>query len=342
MDKSKQLIIAVGVLAVLVSVTLFMRRDPFEKLPKPDYASLLPSRTEGSIDRMMVKNKTGSITVEKRGDKWLITEPQELPAEESIMKEVASSMERLAIVDLASENKERQAEYGVAKESPDRIEVKAFSKGNEVLAFFGGGITPGSTGSFIVIPSAPDKVYSTGEPLPFVLSHGIKDWRNRSIVQIPGDDIERLQLTNAKGTLDVEKDAQNQWHKKDDPTWQADPDRLIQLTSLLSKLLWADVIDTPDPATDTGFQFPWAKITVTAKGKDTVILVGKELEAPKGNTWVKVEGDSKLYQIRKPQSERFAREPDFYKGEPAEKAAPEKPDNGTAAPKPEQPMQAPR
>jgi hypothetical protein len=316
MNKGRQLIIASVILAVLVIIALQMQRDPFEKSGKQDYSDLLPARAQGSIDKIVVKNRESSLTAEKRGEAWWISEPLELAADSEGIKSAAAFLEKMSIKDIASKNKERQSEYGL-KDGTERVDVKAFSKGVELLSFAAGKATPDFQGSFILLSGDPDTVYSTDEPLPFLLRKGVKDWRNKFIVDIPKDDLERIQLVNAKGALDLEKDAQSNWVKKDDPQWKIDTNRLNQLITAFSRLTWADVADEPDPAVDYGFQKPRAKLSMAAKGKEYVVTVGNELEQPKGNTWIRAEGDPKLYQVRKPLVERITRDWEYYReGEP--------------------------
>jgi len=325
MNKGKQLIIALAVLALLIVITLQMRRDPFERSSKQDYSTLLPKRTEGSIDKIVVKNKEASLTAEKRGDTWWISEPRELSADKNGIESAVAFLEKMTVADIASKNKERQSEYGL-KDSPDMVEVKAFSKGVELLDFKAGKVTPDFRGSFILPASDPETVYSTSEPAPSLFNKGVRQWRSKYIVDIPRDDVERLQLINAKGTLELEKDSQSNWIKKDDPQWKIDSNRLNQLILTFTRLAWAEVVDDPDPAFDYGFQKPQAKLSMTAKGKEYVVTVGKELDQPKGNTWILAEGDSKLYQVRKPQVEKITGDWGYYREgmpEPKSEAKPE-------------------
>jgi len=142
MNKGKQLIVALLVLGVLIGAALLVWRDPFEKGTKPDYSAMLPARSEGCIDKVKVTNKEGTITVEKRGDSWWLIEPRELPADDGQLKAAAAALEKIALVDTASKKQERQAEYGLAKDNPERIQVKAFAAGQEVLSFAPASVYP--------------------------------------------------------------------------------------------------------------------------------------------------------------------------------------------------------
>ncbi len=312
------MIVAVLVLAVLAAVAVWMKRDPFESKTKPDYSKLLPARAEGSIDKIAIKKKDSVITAEKRENGWWITEPRQARADDNALKEVADTLEKVGIDDIASKKKERQPEYGLSEDSPDYVEVKAFSGGSEVLSFVSGKQTPDFRGSFIRLATDVDTVFITNEPMPAIFDNDFNEWRGKHILDVPVADFERLRLTNAQGSLELEKDAEGKWRKKDDPNWYADQNRLSQVMNVLGRLPWAEIVDEPEATTDYGFQTPTASAALSAKGKDYELIIGKELEEPKSNYWAKLEGDTKIYQVRKPQVDRLTKEFDFYKGEPPE------------------------
>jgi hypothetical protein len=316
MNKRKQLVIALVVLGVLIVAALLVRRDPFEKGRNVDYLDLIAYRPAESIDRIAVTNKEGSVTAEKRSDGWWIIEPRQLPADDNQLKNAAALLEIIVVVDTASKKPERQAEYGLAKDSAERIEVKAFAAGNEVLNFAAGKHTPDGQGTFIVLTKDPNTVYVISKPLPPILNSGIMEWRSRVALDLPRETIERIQVVNNKGVLDLEKESGDTWRKKNDPDWQADNVRFGQVIGAFNRLTWVEVLDQPDPTVDYGFKTPQAKVTATAGGKDNVVIFGKDVEGSTGNCWLKVENDPKVYQVRKAILDRFTRDFDYYKGEP--------------------------
>ena len=316
MNKHKQLVVALVVLGVLIGAALLVRRDPFQKGPKLEYLDLIPYRSPESIDKIAVTNKEGSVTAEKHGDGWWITEPRQLPADDGRMKSAEALLEIIVVVDTASKKPERQAEYGLAKDSAERIEVKVFAAGKEVLNCAAGKHTPDGQGTFIVLAKDPNTVYVTSKALPPILSSGLKEWRSKVALDLPRETMERIQVVNSKGTLDLEKEGGDKWRKQDDPTWQADNARFGQVIDAFTRLTWVEVVDEPDPAVDYGFRTPQAKVTATAGGKNHVVMFGNDVEGTIGNCWLKVENDPKVYQVRKVILDRFTRDIDYYKGEP--------------------------
>jgi hypothetical protein len=315
MNKGKQLMIALLVLGGLIGATLMVWRDPFEKVSGKNYSSLFPTRSEGSIDRIAVINKEGSITAEKRGDNWWITDPKALPADSGQLKAAAATLEKMSIVDAASKKQERQVEYGLAKDSPERMEVKAFAAGTEVLDFAAGKRSPDGQGTFILLAKDPNTVYVASESVPFIFGRTLKEWRSKTILDLGREAIDRIQITNSKGMLDLVKETGDQWQKKDDPSWHADNVRLGQVLDTFTRLPWVDVVDDPDPSVDYGFDAPQARTAATAENKDYVLVFGKDVEGPGGNCWLKLDGDPKVYQVRKAILDRFTRDFDTYRGE---------------------------
>ncbi len=315
MNKGKQLIVAFLVLGALVGAALLVWRDPFEKSSRLDYSGLLPARQEGSIDRITVTTKEGPITADKRGDTWWISAPRELAADDGQLKAAAASLEKMAVVDTASKKPERQAEYGLAKDSPERIEVQASAAGKEVLNLAAGKRAPDGGGSFIVLSKEPGTVYVTSVALPSLFNRDLKEWRTKAVLSLPRETIERIQVVTGKGTLELEKISGDTWQKKGDASWQVDIARFGQVLDALSRLSWVEILDDPQLAVDYGFTTPPAKVTATAGGKDYVLVFGKDVEGTTGNCWLKIEGDPKVYQVRKAILDRFTRDFDYYRGE---------------------------
>jgi len=83
-----------------------------------------------------------------------------------------------------------------------------------------------------------------------------------------------------------------------------------------SRLTWVDVVEEPNLAVDYGFNAPPARVIATAGDKDYVLTFGKDVEGTTGNCWLKIEGDPKVYQVRKAILDRFTRDFDYYRGEP--------------------------
>ena len=315
MQKGKQLIVAFLVLGILIGAALLVWRDPFERSTRPDYSTLLPARSEGSIDSITATTKEGSISAEKRGDTWWLVQPHELAADDGLLKAAQASLEKIAVADMASKKQERQAEYGLAKESAERIEVKASAAGKEVLNFAAGKRTPDGGGVFIVLAGDPNTVYTTAGALSSIFGAGIKEWRSKMVLDLPRESIDRIRVVNSQGTFDVEKESGDQWRKKDDPNWPVDAARMGQVIGAFSRLPWVELVDEPQLVVDYGFNTPQAKVTVTAGGKDYILTFGKDAEGSPGNCWVKIEGDPKVYQIKKAILDRFTRNFDYYRSE---------------------------
>jgi hypothetical protein len=315
MGKGKHLIIAVVLLGGLVAAALLLQRDPFKQAARQDLSGVLPSRAEGSIDRIAVTNREGSLVVEKRGGNWWLIEPKELRADDTVINSAAAALEKLSLTDVVSRKKERQGEYGLSKEMPEYLEMKAYAGGQELLGLAAGKRTPDMQGTFILLAKEPDTVYSASALMPPVFSRGIQDWRSKLVLDLPQNSIEEIQMVTEKGSLVLVKEGENSWHKKDDPNWHADKVRLGSLMSSFTRLSWTQIVDEPVAAVDYGFQKPAARVTVTAGGLQHVLTFGNETGEGPGNVWLKVEGDPKVYQIRKPLLERFTKDFEFYRGE---------------------------
>lgn len=316
MNKGRQLVVALLVLGILVVAALLLWRDPFDKRSRTDYSALLPFRSDGSIDRIVVTGKEGLIAAEKRNGIWWITEPREFLADEARLKAAATALEIMTVVDTASQKPERQPEYGFATADPERIEVKAFSSGKEVLNLAAGKRTPDGQGTFIVLTSDPKIVYVTSSVLPPLLGSGPMDWRSKLVLNLAPDAIARVRMENGGGTLELVKESDGRWRREDDSTWYADDIRFGQVLGALSRLSWLEVIDEPIAAVDYGFGTPQARITATAGGTDHVLVFGRDVEGTSGKCWMKKEADPKVYQVGKTLLDRFTRDFEFYRGEP--------------------------
>lgn len=315
MGKGKQLIAALLVLGALIAAALLLQRDPFEKATKPNLSGVLPNRPEGSIDRIDIESREGAFTVEKRADGWWLVKPKEMRADDGVVQAAVGTLEKMNLVDVISQKKDRQPEYGLVKDYSEYAEVRAHAGGKEVLNLAVGKRTPDQQGSFVRLAANPETVYSTSPALPAVLGRGIQDWRSKVIMNLPVEALDRVKITHAKGSFEAVKDAAGDWQRVGDPAWPLDKAKFGQLLGSFSRLTWVKVLDEPEPGTDYGFNTPAATVSITSDGKDRVLIIGGDAGEPSGATWVQLDGDPRVYQVRKSVTERFTRDFEFYRGE---------------------------
>jgi len=336
-----KLVVSAAVFAVLLVLVILFRKDPYEASKPENFDGVLPKVEIDSLDKIEVTEGEESFTVEKRGEEWLITAPAEYKTDETWKTTVVDKLEGLEVTRLASEKKEKHAGFEVDDKG---TRVKAFAAGREVLSLIIGKITPDYQSTFVRTPDS-EKVYVVDGAIAGSFKKGVKEWRNKYIINVDQNSLNELSLktgeteikfTRSEGAPAAEApapaegeeapapQAKKEWKLDGSDAFKVDATRIDSVLAGLAKLRWNEVVDAPGPFPQYGLDNPDA--VVAAKDKDgkeyriSVKILPDEMDEsgkskPSQFAWVALEGDTKIYQIRQYQADRFKKDLNFFDAE---------------------------
>lgn len=201
MNKSKNILVLFGVMAILISLYLFLKYRPQENTANLDVASetitLLDIENE-NIKQMALKSKDNQIIFTKKGGQW--TSNLGFPIKESQVNGLSYVFFGLRAEQILDEHPEDLEQYGL-KDPSVAIEVTAVNETKPKTMYLGD-LTPSGTSYYFRLQDDP-AVYTIGSynGEKFLLNPA--DFRDNSLAQINIEKINYFKLSRT-GQPDLE------------------------------------------------------------------------------------------------------------------------------------------
>jgi len=303
--------IAVAVLAVLGGALYLQNKKQKEEaasytaenrsadLPKID---LKDDQIKG-IDKVTFSKPPGDagkgveVTLEKQGDKWMVTAPVKAEANQTNVSSLMTNLKQIKVAEEIDPAKTAYEKYGVAD---DKALHATFNKGGDkVLELWLG--ESGGRGQMARI-AGHDGVYALKGYSSFLYDREVKDWRDRTVFKFEEDKVKGIDIENENGTFTFTKD-KDKWTAKlkgpKDPAAKAldkfDESKLKQAIGAF-KSLNADNFGTDKKDSDVGLDKPTATITFTlGDGAKKTLHIGATAEG--SSRWAKADGSDEIISI---------------------------------------------
>lgn len=344
-----KLAIAVGVLVALGGALWYQNKKQAEEastytaekrtadLPKLE----LSEEQTKAIDKITLDKPPGdagkgvSVTLEKQGDKWMVTAPVKAEANQTNVSSLLTNLKQLKITEAIDPRAESHAKFGV---SDDKAVHAVFYKGGEKLAdlYFG---DSGGRGQMTRL-GGREGVFAVKGYSSFLYERELKDWRDRTLFKFEEEKVKAVEITNENGTFKFTKE-KDKWVAKakgaKDPASKDlerfDEAKLKQAIGAF-KALNADNFGSDKKPADVGLEKPTATITFTLEdGAKKTMHVGSTAEGT--SRWAKVEGSDEIVSIGSWAADFALAKADKFQSEKKDK------DAGAAEPPPEMPMGMP-
>ena len=214
-------------------------------------------------------------------DEWRMTEPVDTPADRWAVEGMVVGVleaEKDRVLENSGSN---LAEYGLDK--PSAQLTLSNEKGPLAPTLFLGGTNPMGFLSYARLGDEKD-VFTVTAPVRQDLTHSLYDLRDKSLVLIPGEKVDRIRI-EGRGVLALERRGIRNWDV-------VDPDRVRADADVVQRILYAGlksraVAFVPPGALteDFGFEQPRMKITAVSKGRRVELTIGhqRQREEPEKN-----------------------------------------------------------
>lgn len=157
--------------------------------------------TADKIARVTVKSISGDrTTIEKQGIAWQVTQPSAMPADEAELSGIASNLASLEVQRVVDDRATDLKQYGL---DPARIEV-AFTFAGKEHRLLLGQKTPTGADLYAKTPDSP-RVFLVASYLESTFNKSSFDLRDKTILNIDRDKVERMEIVTAERTMTVTK-----------------------------------------------------------------------------------------------------------------------------------------
>ncbi len=270
---------------------------------KADLPTIALAKDDGDkITKVELQTEKGKVTLEKKGEDWVLTAPIAAKATPNDVKTLVDNLKDLKVTEAIDRSNTHYADYEL--DDKKAVHVIAY-KGNDkaVDLYFGKSGTRGQ----VVRVAGKDGVFITTGYQGFAYTKDAKGFRDKTILKLKDDEVkdaEKVTIDNANGAFvftkkdgkwtpefsKLEKDGKP---GKPEEKWEKfDSDKVEEMLKAVKALNAVDFADADVKPADTGLEDPQAQggiVKIKLKSQEVVLKVGK---AQKGkNRYAVKEGD---------------------------------------------------
>ena len=200
--------VAVGVLAALGAYIWFVERkreDEPEGKPKEKVFALDKSKVE---ELALAVPAGQEVRVVKEGGSWRLTAPQQVPADQSEVDALVSSLESLEMEEVVTESPGDLAPFGLA--SPRTTLSVRVQGASEPLKLLVGEKTPDG-GALYAKRATQARVFTIPSYLESTFTKKPADLRDRDLLHVKRDAVKSLAITGPQGSYALARDERGEW-----------------------------------------------------------------------------------------------------------------------------------
>ncbi len=186
---TRKLLITFGILLVVtVAWTTLERRQTTSRVRTFDRVEV------EDVTRISISGKGNEVNLEKRGGTWIITEPLEYPANQTLVEDLLEKAGELATVNVVSSNPANHDLYEVGTDSGVLVQLYGGQEGNRrMLSVFIGKMTSDFNHTYIRRFSEDD-VHTASGLVSGYFNKTVSAWRDRTIFSLPLESLEQVSV----------------------------------------------------------------------------------------------------------------------------------------------------
>ena len=264
--KPRNLLIAAVLLAALSGAVWWSKRHPeaAQSTPTTPASPKLVDIPEAQIQSINLKKKDGSVVaVERKGDKWAITQPQPYATDQDAVNSLASSLNPVSADNVVENKASDFSKYGLTTPS---LSVDVHQKNGKTSDIVFGDDVPAGSLVYARVGSDP-VVYAVASSVKTSLDKNVNDLRDKRLLTFNSNNLSRIELVSSKSDIEFGKNNANDWQILKPQPYRADS---FQVEELLRKLTDAkmDLSTSSDDAKKAEAAFAAGKPVASAKVSD--------------------------------------------------------------------------
>lgn len=173
MKKWHSIVIVFALLAILISVYSYVKLNPKQSEQESSSEQEKIKLTEfdsTSINKIQIENVSGSIKLERKDDKWIINDRNDIVTSENSINNIIDKLSSIEADLVISENTDNLSDYGL--DNPSKIIVDI--SGDKSYTFLAGDNSPTGEG-FYFINDTDTKIYMLGSMYKNIFDYTFND-----------------------------------------------------------------------------------------------------------------------------------------------------------------------
>jgi hypothetical protein len=228
--KTGGLITATCVLAVLGGLVFWAQKHPpSPATPTPAVTKIISDDSKQIENISITKFGSDPVVLTKVADKWEITKPSPMPADQDTAGALVNAVAALNADRLIDEKAADLNPYGLAAPGGD-IEISL--KGGKKQKLLVGGDTPSGSATYVKL-DGDAKVYSIPSFTKTSLSKSLEDLRDKRLLTFDQDKLTVVTLTSKGPAVEFARNKQSEWQITKPKPFRADG---LQVDELVRKL----------------------------------------------------------------------------------------------------------
>ncbi len=297
---NRSTIVLIALLIVLGAIVIFFlpsaqERESSDKNPEINFA--IDSASVMKLDMM----RSGmSLTIENIGGKWMITSPGRYPADPLSVTQVLHGLTKFKIGSIISSNPDKQRLFQVDSSG---TQITATERSGKATSLIIGKMGPSFTEVYFRLPGSRDVYLAEGLDT-WSVSKELKEWRDKTILSVPSEAVNRLTYTIGARQYEFRKDSAG-WKSGDG----AVESNIINppLTSL-SNLRADDFVDS-------SMKFQNAPVTVAVHGAENVQLILSPAVSDSSKFFVQVSSSPQIFVVSKYTAQQILKPIELHQGQ---------------------------
>lgn len=233
----RRLLIALALLSVLSGAYYWsdkLKKEEADK-PKPDASPKVVAIPADQIQQISWKRPQGDpVTVRLNGQskKWEIVEPKPYPVDDTAVSTVTGTLSSLASEQLVEEKAANLTDFGLDQPSDEITVTKKDGKTTKLLI---GRDVPIGGGTYVKLANDA-KVFTISTPNRSSIEKTLSDLRDKRLVRIESDRVNRALVKTANQTIEFGRTAQGEWQILQPKPLRADSTKVDDLVAKLATM----------------------------------------------------------------------------------------------------------
>ena len=235
----KQTLILLGLAVILLIIYLVSR----SKTPVKRGAEFFIKVDSTAIQKVEIGRDENLVVLEKRGDKWWVTNPMEYPANVQFTADLVAKLSDLQVENLISEQSDKQELFEVNDAAGTKVVIYAGGKAPSTIII--GKMNENYRHTYMRMADS-NKIYLIKGVYKSYLTRKVKDWRDKTIASYDKEQLQGFSFIYPNKSFELTKMDTTWMVKSGAEQFTADKGMADRVVNMARNMQCYDFMDTLD------------------------------------------------------------------------------------------------